>query len=121
MYFNLKMSSFAPFYFKLERMLISILLWFRENKLSNQRSLKSASRKRETKFKAGIRESKQESENQSRIQRIKAFLVSLINHICAEARVCLTSRAFLLLLSSLEMSRATRSTRSLGLFLLISN
>lgn len=33
----------------------------------------------------------------------------------------LTSRAFLLLLSSLEMSRATLSTKSLGLFLLISN
>lgn len=33
----------------------------------------------------------------------------------------LTSRAFLLLLSSLEMSRATLSTKSLGLFRLISN
>lgn len=33
----------------------------------------------------------------------------------------LTSRAFLLLWSSLEISRATLSTKSLGLFLLISN
>lgn len=53
-------------------------------------------------------------------------------HIANTVRVCtqvleyvqhhpLTSRAFLLLLSSLEMSRATLSTKSLGLFLLISN
>lgn len=59
MYFNLKTSSFAPFYFKLERKLISILFRFRENKLSNQRRLKSASRKRG-------------DQDQSRNQRIKA-------------------------------------------------
>lgn len=43
MYFNLKTNYFAPFYFQLERKLISILFRFRDNKLSNQRSFKSAS------------------------------------------------------------------------------
>lgn len=53
--------------------------------------------------------------------------VLIANSAClyTGVRICaahpLTSRAFLLLLSSLEMSRATLSTKSLGLFLLISN